>query len=121
MNCKNCGKVVAKSHKFCPNCGTKVVEEEKEDVEIKTETPIVSEPKKTQGLTIAGFVLSLVGICNLSVICSVLGLIFSSIAKAKFNPEINNKKGMATAGFVISIVALVLSLLDITSTYFITI
>lgn len=112
MNCKYCGKALAKSHKFCPNCGASVLDEEKAEV-VEQEVNEKVKNKKTQGFTIAGFVLSLVGICNLSILCSILGLIFSSIARAHFNPEIHKKRGLATAGLAISIVALSLGIITL--------
>ena len=69
-----------------------------------------------KGQTIAGFVLSLVGIVSafvffyISIPCSILGLVFSIIGGKKLK-ENNQPRGLATAGLVISIVSLSLSVL----------
>lgn len=127
MKCTNCGKVVYKTQKFCSQCGAKLESEEvvtqenlvektknenPEIVEIKQtdsvvenkeKTPVV---KKTQGFGIAGFVLGLVGLVSTTFIPSLLGLIFSAIALKKYDVEKNKNKGFATAGLVLSIIAL---------------
>lgn len=136
MKCEKCGKVVAKTHKFCLNCGHKLMEEVEQDESVKNEQPVQTEEKipvqpqqkveqpttsapirKTQGFGIAGFVLSLAGLIMdyfiVTTICAILGTIFSSIAMSKYKPTIHKNKGLAIAGFVISVVLLGLIGLDI--------
>ena len=57
------------------------------------------QPKKTNGMAIAGFVLSFV--------CGILGLIFSAVALSQIGKTGEGGKGLATAGLVISIVSMV--------------
>ena len=62
-------------------------------------------PKRTNGMAIAGLVMSL--LC-----CSPLGIIFSSIAISQINRDPNQDgKGIATAGLVIGIIGAVFGLI----------
>jgi hypothetical protein len=66
---------------------------------------IPDEDRKPNGLGIAGFILSLLPLYGIG---SILGLIFSAIAlrKIKKNPEKYKGRGLAMAGFIISIVVI---------------
>lgn len=109
--CKNCGTEL-KEGKVCQNCGT--VNEGATVKETKTASSSSSSSTATNqtvnttttnngsnGLAIAGFVLSLVGLfcCGFT---SVLGLIFSIIGLVNANKENSNNKGLAIAGIIIS-------------------
>ena len=69
-----------------------------------------------KGLSIAGFVLSLVGIVfafvlwYISIPCSITGLVLSVVGGKKLKAS-NQPHGLAIAGLVISIVSLSLSVL----------
>ena len=69
-----------------------------------------------KGLSIAGFVLSLVGlVCGfvfwyISIPCSIVGLVLSIVGGKKLKAN-NAPRGLATAGMVIGIVSLSLSVL----------
>jgi hypothetical protein len=63
-------------------------------------------PQKTNGMAIAGFVLSL------SCACSILGIIFSAIGLSQIGKDPSQKgKGLATAGLIIGIISLVISII----------
>jgi Domain of unknown function (DUF4190) len=68
---------------------------------------ITDEGKKSNGLGIAGFILSLIPFYGIG---SILGLIFSAIALTQIrkNPEKYKGRGLARAGLIISIVVLAL-------------
>lgn len=62
------------------------------------------EEKKAKNFAVASFVLSLVSFVCFGIVCSILGLVFG-IKSKKLKPDNN---GMATAGIILSIIALVL-------------
>ena len=65
---------------------------------------VPSAPQKTNGMAIAGFVLSF--------FCSPLGLIFSIIGMSQTSKDPSQGgRGLAIAGLVISIVSMVLTIL----------
>ena len=79
----------------------------KENEKIKT---IIVERRKSNGLGIAGFILSLIGLLSglvnlISIVSIVLGLILS------FFGLFSKPKGFAIAGFIISIICLALIIL----------
>jgi hypothetical protein len=61
-------------------------------------------PQKTNGMAIASLVLSLLG-------CSLLGIIFGGLAISQINKGQGSGKGLAIAGLVIGIVALIATIL----------
>jgi len=129
MFCKSCGAKLYKNAKFCALCGDKV-EEELEDTnpEISADAPIpaketttiqtdlstptqtTSTERKFSGKAITGFVLSLVAFIIAGIPCSVIGIIFSSLALSDIKRKNYSGKGLAIAGLVLSIIALVLSI-----------
>lgn len=124
MKCQNCGKVLNKTNKFCPECGTKVSEEVEEVLTVNETKPLEIKPveetvnsnqkeRKTQGFTVAGFVLSIIGLGLTSLTVSLLGLIFSNIALKNYNKDVHKNKGLAIAGRVVGICAVVFAALEI--------
>lgn len=67
------------------------------------------QPQKTNGLAVAGFVLSFFGVF------AILALIFSAVGKSQINRSNGTQGGggLATAGLVLSIITLVLGLIII--------
>jgi len=110
MICKQCGKELSENAKFCDMCGTatdtiqnptdarqnQASAESANTYQAKTVQP-------TNGMAIAGFVLSFV--------FALLGLIFSAIALKQIKETGEGGHGLALAGLVISIVALALGLI----------
>ena len=126
MKCVKCKKEVSSTDTFCPYCGTKVEKVEKETktttkkvakAEVVKAEPVKTEPVKTapvgnqsgKGLAIASMALGIAGIVLTFVfgpfafILSILGLIFSIIAKCK--------NAFKTAGLITSIVGIVLQVI----------
>lgn len=104
--CIFCGKEVEENDNVCGNCGKPI----NNNVQ---STVIVKENSKSDGLAIAGFVLSIVSFfcCGST---SVLGLIFSIIGLVNCNKNGKDGKGLAIAGIVInSIMFVVLIILYI--------
>ncbi len=104
--CPNCGKNIDNNANFCINCGSKQTKEA-EIKEEKTTTVESTNNVPVNGLSITGFVLSL-----LSLLCcgllSPLGLIFSIIGITKTEKEDTTGKGLAIAGIIISSIMLLL-------------
>lgn len=114
LKCKSCGATVKSGEKFCSNCGTKIEKKEamiekmieSGNEKLKSSAPQHETGKKSKHkLSIAGFVLGLVGVCTTSFVCSLLGLIFG--ARSMGDKE---SKGFAVAGLVLGIVGIVLSI-----------
>ncbi len=70
-----------------------------------------------KGLAITGMVLGIVGVCTslfyIGGVIGIVGLVFSIIAIRKANRGLADGKGMAIAGLVTSIVAIILNAIEI--------
>lgn len=66
------------------------------------------EQKRTSGKAIASLVLGIVGLLILPIVCSTLAIVFGTMARneTQRDPGLGGR-GMATAGFVLGIVSLV--------------
>lgn len=93
MYCKYCGSEIDDRAVICPKCGVATSE-----VQIQN-----SVEQKTNTLAIVGFVLSFVVV--------IAGLICSVIARKQIKQSGEGGMGLATAGMIISIVELSLSVL----------
>ena len=94
--------------KFCGNCGSRLEDNKCPKCDVKKttkkeEVEVVSTGK-TNGLSIAGFVLSLTSLL-LSPL-AILGLIFSIIGLVQINKNNEEGKGFAVAGIIVSAVIL---------------
>ena len=109
--CPNCGKNIDNNANFCINCGSKQTKEA-EIKEEKTTTVESTNSVPVSGLSITGFVLSLVSLicCGLT---SPLGLIFSIIGLVKGDPDDKTGKGLAIAGIIISGILLLLFIMSL--------
>lgn len=68
-----------------------------------------AEQVQTDGFAIAGFVTGLIGIFIFGMILGIFGIVFSALAlkRIKREPETRKGRGLAIAGLVLGIVALV--------------
>ena len=116
MFCEKCGTEITNGSMFCHNCGAKVAAGA-DTQETKTEAPAAetfrskmdSAPqtkKAVSGYAIASLVTGIIGLFFCGIILGILAIVFANIAK-KQNGGV--KDGMSTAGFVLGIIALVVS------------
>ena len=121
--CVHCGSNLEEGSNVCPNCGAKV-EEIREEV---VETAVVNEsvnqgyaqpsyaqqaPKNpTNGLAIAGLIVSIVSPILCCGALSPISLILSIIGAVDAKKKNGSGKGMAIAGIIISAITIVLSLI----------
>lgn len=89
--CTNCGNELDDRAIMCPKCGIAL-----------TQTTNASNGSSSNGMAIAGFVLSF--------FIPLLGLIFS-ILGLKRSKETNNGKGLSTAGIIISCITMVITII----------
>ena len=101
--CSNCGQEIKANSKFCTKCGIEIG-----DVK---ETDIKTAGTKTNGFAIAGFVVSL---CSLMIptlgVGGIVGTVFSSIGLGKTGKGKDKGKGLAIAGLVMGIIAILAGL-----------
>lgn len=89
--CTNCGNELDDRAIMCPKCGIAL-----------TQTVVNSGQTQSNGMAIAGFVLSF--------FIPLLGLIFSILGLKK-SKETNTGKGLSTAGIIISCITMVIILI----------
>lgn len=89
--CTNCGNELDDRAIMCPKCGIAL-----------TQTVANSGQTQSNGMAIAGFVLSF--------FIPLLGLIFS-ILGLKRSKETNTGKGLSTAGIIISCITMVITII----------
>ncbi len=90
MYCKNCGNLIDDNAVICPKCGVPIQSQNK-----------VAQQNKTNTLAIWGLVLSF--------LVPLAGLICSIIARKQCRETGEQGMGLATAGMVISIIAMALA------------
>ncbi|MGN0787498.1 MAG: DUF4190 domain-containing protein [Candidatus Onthoplasma sp.] len=124
MKCEYCGAEINNTDKFCSVCGAKTSFNGQEKSELVANENNVADSvdnvgenqqSKSSKMSVAGFVLGLVGMLILNFVCSLLGVIFSSIGLNAVKKGIGCKKGLAIAGLVTGIIGLVFSILNMTS------
>ena len=118
MKCNNCGKLVRKGTNYCPDCGSKIEEEKldlveeliaeegAEKVAVEKEQKLIK--KSTNKLGLAGFIVSLCGLCLRSITALIVGLCLSAVVLNSHDENTQKSKGFAVAGLTIGIVGLVI-------------
>ena len=105
--CSKCGSEIKEGSSFCQNCGEKINSIPSQPA---TNTTTSNGSTKTNGLAIAGFIISLVAAFSFGS-SSLLGLILSIIGLTQINKSNDKGKGFAIAGIVISSIMLIVSIL----------
>lgn len=104
--CPVCKKEIPADAEFCSSCGTRIVKQAYIYNQPQTELP-----RSGCGFAIAGFILAIAAFsfyttsAVLTVILSILGIIFNAIGMSKRR----RLYGLAIAGFVLSLIALLTS------------
>lgn len=111
MFCHNCGNKLEENSNYCQNCGAKVVKAETQITNEQLPEKENEEQKKISGFSIAGFVLSLVGLGFCGLVCGILGIIFSSIALGDVNKKQLKGKSFAVSGLILSIIGVVYNII----------
>lgn len=116
--CRNCGAALGDGERFCSSCGTKVEENtfngqyQGQNSGYGQYNPQQNAP--TSGLAIASLVLGIIGVFAswfTVMIPSILGLIFGAVALKQCKERNLNGRGLALAGFICSIVVMVICLI----------
>lgn len=106
--CINCGKELQDTDRVCSSCGTPV------DGAVQPTTTVVvnnAQPKQTNGLALAGFIVSLVSTLLCCGSLNIISLILSIIGAVKAKDLNGSGKGLAIAGIIISALGLILLIL----------
>lgn len=106
MYCKYCGGKVGENDLHCVHCGSKLEPVSTAVAQQNTTTQPTDKPEENEARTFAimGFVFSF--------FFTIVGLILSIVALNKYKKQENQEsKGLATAGLVISIVSIAISVL----------
>lgn len=107
--CTSCGSEVHEGDNVCSNCGTPI-NKEVNPVQQGNTTVVVNQaqPKKSNGLAIGGFVVSLVSTLLCCGSLNLISLILSIIGLVKVKDCDGNGKGMAIAGIIISAIGIII-------------
>lgn len=121
--CQNCGYEIPEGSIYCEKCGSPVAAPQQPVAPVGSapvqnnqvvypNATITTAPRKTNGLAIAGFVLSIVSIffCCGGIVTALPGLILSIIGLKDINKNGEDGKGLAIAGIIISAIMLAFSL-----------
>ena len=117
--CTNCGAEVSEGFAFCEKCGTPIDGVAPAPAAKPAAAPVQAAPQyqpgavpaKRNGLALAGFILSLVNVlCCLGGL-NLFALIFSILGLVKAKDYNGDRKGLALAGLIITIVAMVISVI----------
>ena len=106
MFCRNCGQQIGDNSVICPFCG--VATNQMNGIPMPERYGM--EPKKTNGLGIAGFAVGLIGMFGgnfLYLMPGIVALILSIIGVVQIK-KCNSCNGLAIAGLVISIISFIM-------------
>ena len=99
--CISCGKELPEGAVACPNCGASQNANPQPQVVANN-----AQQSGTNGLAIAGFIVSLVSLVLCCGSASVISLVLSIIGSVKAKNYDGNGKGFAIAGIIISAVGI---------------
>ena len=110
--CISCGSELPEGAAACPNCGA-MQNGNQNHTQPQTQVFVnnVQPQKKSNGLAIAGFVVSLISTLCCCGSFNVISLILSIVGAVKAKDCDGNGKGLAIAGIIISAIGLVLLIL----------
>ena len=114
--CTNCGTKLDDGVKFCTSCGkateSDTISNNNQPVNNTTNVTVNNGgEKKTNGLAIAGFVMSIVSVFLCCGILNVPGLILSIVGLVKAKDYNGDGKGLAIAGIIISAIVIVIGII----------
>ncbi len=116
--CSQCGSKLNEGAMFCPNCGSAVNQNNiQNQANNQQKQNNYNQPnynngaqmgmQKTNGLAVAGFVCSLVGLFVFPLILGILSVCFSVAGKRRIEAFNEKGKGLATAGLIIGIIDII--------------
>ncbi len=111
--CISCGSELPENAVACPNCGA-MQNANQAQVQPQPQQVVVNNVQaqnKSNGLAIAGFVVSLVSTLLCCGSFNVISLVLSIVGVAKAKDYGGNGKGLAIAGIIISAIGLILLIL----------
>lgn len=109
--CVNCGNALEENATICNSCG-KVIDENKGNTSaVQVNQTVINNRPKTNGMAIAGFVISLVSAILCCGSLSTISLIFSIIGLVQAKNCDGNGKGLSIAGIIISSIFVILFIL----------
>ena len=109
--CISCGSELPENAVACPNCGAM---QNANQAQVQPQQVVVNNVQaqnKSNGLAIAGFVVSLVSTLLCCGSFNVISLVLSIVGVAKAKDYGGNGKGLAIAGIIISAIGLILLIL----------
>lgn len=114
--CTNCGREVNEGDNVCSNCGNVL-----NGAQHSNPTPVYANSTVTQsgsnGMAIAGFVVSLVSTILCCGAFNWLALVFSIIGLVNAKNYNNNGKGLAIAGIIISSIFMIIEIILVITGY----
>ena len=137
MICDKCGAEIMDNSKFCSMCGAVIEEKSNEVVEVQnneqnTQEVVVSASieeikdnnsisanKELSWKALVGMIVALSGILISTMICGIVGLIFSCLGLVDVSRNNKSGKGMAITGFVVSIIDIFLGFISLMISCFI--
>lgn len=104
--CISCGSELPENAVACPNCGAMQNANQAQPQQVVVNN--VPAQNKSNGLAIAGFVVSLVSTLLCCGSFNVISLVLSIVGAVKAKDYGGNGKGMAIAGIIISAIGLII-------------
>lgn len=127
--CSNCGNKVNEKDNVCSNCGN-VLKQRDENVNVQNVQEVQPVQQNvnnynnqsqgpSNGLAIAGFVVSLVSLICCGGAFGIIGLVLSVLGSINAKKMNGNGQGLATAGIVLGVISLVFFLFVLVWYFFI--